>query len=605
MKKWLLIIIFILNFNLLFSGNTEKIVLIKDNYKSLNLSKYTYLYSTLDTSSNINNILHENFTYTPDGLSIGLNDKIWWEKIRFNNPYPQEKEFYIFFPYSHINKIIAYQEYNGKIKHIASVGTYYGYKDIDIYGHPFLVQLHPGINTIYIYINHLYLPLRGLSFLISKQELALSNMKNSHTIWFWRGFFVFAIFLTLMLFFATKLKIFLYYFILNIGVGLFFITEIGDISKLLSTDPYNLTIDIKHLGNLIILFFFPLVINKITSIQKTNHKLWKALFYIIYPMVILWIICLIPSVKHTHFLYISTYYIIILSGIVFVAQLYFIFMSYLAKQRNSGILLFVYSLYVFLVFTSVILPNLGILKNNLQVYNSLIYGSIIEIIMLMGLIGKETFSIYQQRTDLLEIQKNNQTEIIKAIVKNQEKERNKVGQELHDTIGANISIIKQQIDKNNPSLTNIINRTLDEIRNLSYGLISSINKEDNFINEINDLCLMASNLNLKAEAYFHNWIKIEDPTKTSHLHRIIQELLQNTIKHSKAKDVLIQFIVNEHNKLTIMYEDNGIGLNYNSLYEDKDSDFINIENRVELMGGSILYDTQKGNGTTIIITIDI
>ena len=69
--RWLLVIVFVLNFNLLFSDNTEKVVLIQDNYKSLNLDKYTYLYSTHDTSSAVNNILHERFTHSPKGLSIG------------------------------------------------------------------------------------------------------------------------------------------------------------------------------------------------------------------------------------------------------------------------------------------------------------------------------------------------------------------------------------------------------------------------------------------------------------------------------------------------------------------------------------------------------
>ena len=599
-----ILLLFVFISILSFSKDNQRILVIDDNLKSINLNQYTYLYSTLDTSSSVNTILNKTFSSKPKDLTIGLNDKIWWEKITFNNPSKKVKEFYIYFPYNHINKIITYQRYQKQINRLTPVGTFFKSGDLGSYGRPIHIYLKPGINTVFIYISHMYLPLRASSYLLTKTELKHTDIRNRHIIGFWQGFFVLAILLTLTLFIATKIKLFLYYFLLNIGVGLFFISEIGDISRLLISDPYNLTIDIKHLGNLMVLFFFPLLINEFTPISKSNYKMWKWIFYIIYPMVIFWAICLIPSVKQTYFLYFSTYYIIVITAIIFPAQLYFIFRAFLQKRRNSLALLFAYSLYVVLVFSSVLLPNLGVVKNNIQVYNSLIFGSIIEIIMFMALIGKETFAIYKQRSDLLEEQKNHQTEIIKAIVESQEKERNIVGRELHDMIGANISVIKQHVNKNNTTLMNIINKTIDSIRNLSHGLITPIIENDGFIDEINELCVLFSSIDINIKSNFHNWLQIENTEKITHLYRIIQELLQNAVKHSKATNVLLQFIINPKGELTVMYEDNGIGFDYKSSYPNKGLGLINIENRIKLIDGSIIYDTKKGRtGTTIIINV--
>ena len=597
---------FLINSFLLFSNNTDKLIVVNDSITPLNLEKYTYIYSTKDTSSDVYNILSKDFIFNENGLNIGINDKIRWEKFSFNNPTNQTKEYYIYFPYNHINKIIAYTFYNDTLKKTTHTGTYYNYKnkDIESRGYPILIKLKPGKTQVYIYVNHMNLPLKGICYLLKEKEVRTTNYKSEKAIWFWKGLFLFAMLITFALFLTTRLKLFLYYFLLNMGVGIFFAAEIGDFFIFFDADKLNNIIDIKQFGNTIILFAFPLFINEITPISKLRPRIWKFMFYGIFLIPVLWSINIIPYVKQTYFLYFTTQYFIYGSAIVFLLQLYFAFISYMNKARNSLAVLIAYSFYVSAVFINVILPNLGILENSIEAYNSFISGSIFEIVIFMGLIGKETLSIYEQRSNLLEQQKNHQTEIIKAIVESQEKERNHVGRELHDMIGANISVIKQQVDKTNTKLIDIINRTIDEVRNLSHGLVTPLIKDDDFVDEINELCFMFSNLDTKVKSNFHNWTTITDTEKTTHLYRIVQELLQNAIKHSNAKNVFIQFIINKEGELTVMYEDDGVGFDYETCYINKGLGLINIENRIKLMDANIIYDTQKGRkGTTIIINI--
>lgn len=93
-----------------------------------------------------------------------------------------------------------------------------------------------------------------------------------------------------------------------------------------------------------------------------------------------------------------------------------------------------------------------------------------------------------------------------------------------------------------------------------------------------------------------NWNKSSEIKKTS-LYRILQELMTNMKKHSKATQVLLSF---EHskNKIRLGYRDNGVGGQLNNK-----NGLQNMENRIKAVDGSITFDTEpeKGFSATIII----
>ena len=599
-------IVFLFFITLYSFSNDIKVIDVDTNVSIIDLTEYTYVFSTKNASLKINEISTNEFLYTPKGLR-GINDNsIHWERFVFNNKTNKTVNYYIYFPYSVTNKIIAYSEYKNDIKYLISTGLYYGRKNkkYDAIGYPILLELHPGKNTVFIKIDHIFQGLRTVSYLLKEDVLHDTVKKTDHVISIWKGFFLFALLISIIIFAVTKIKMFLYYFLLNFGIGMFFLGEIGEISNYLEIIPPNITGNIKQTGTLIMFFFVPLLINQIIPISKLKPKMWKYMFLTTFTLSLTWLGCLIPYVQTTYFLYFTTYFYNIYSVIFLILQLYFIFEAYRAKIRNARTLFIGYSIYILFTFIYIILPNLGFLKNSLNVYNLFIYGSMIEIFTFMSLIGKEMLNIHKQRSALLEKQKDHQAEIIRAIVESQEKERNKVGRELHDMIGANISVIKQQVDKNNTKLMSVIERTIDSVRNLSHGLVTPLIKDDEFVDEINELCVLSSNLDIKIQSHFHNWTKIDDAQKATHLYRIVQELLQNAVKHSNAKNVLIQFIVNKEKELTIMYEDDGKGFDYKKAYKNNGLGLINIENRIKLIEASIIYDTKQGRkGTTVIINV--
>ncbi|MEA1785967.1 sensor histidine kinase [Arenibacter sp. GZD96] len=203
---------------------------------------------------------------------------------------------------------------------------------------------------------------------------------------------------------------------------------------------------------------------------------------------------------------------------------------------------------------------------------------------------------------------------IDAMIAGQEKERQKVANELHDDLGSLLTTMKHhfensQIGKNNPRLIpveKLLNEAYHKVRGIAHsknsgvmsnqGLLPAIKKMSSVISETNAIKVVVEDFGMGTR--LENAIALN-------IFRMIQELVANTIKHSKATKVTIQLTQHADN-FNIIIEDNGIGFDYGAL--DKKTSGMglnNIEKRVEHMAGRFTIDSVMGKGTSIIIDIPI
>ncbi|KIX22511.1 hypothetical protein SY27_01335 [Flavobacterium sp. 316] len=253
---------------------------------------------------------------------------------------------------------------------------------------------------------------------------------------------------------------------------------------------------------------------------------------------------------------------------------------------------------------------------------------IVTLLLLSILIGLLSFKniinkkkiIEQQKTievNLLENRlKENQLNEIDKMLEVQEKERQKIADELHDNLGSLLATLKinfetiqnQQItDKALYSKTNeIINETYQEVRNIAHlknsgvigreGLLASVKKMAEKMSIPNKIIfnVIPSGLNERID----NTIEVL-------LFRIIQELSANSIKHAKATEVNIY--LNQYNKkeINIMIEDNGCGFNPENINKNGGIGLKNIERKIEQLNGVFTIDSKISKGTTIIIDLPI
>lgn len=597
--RFFLITIFIFCINI---SKSQNVLVIDTSTNKVDLLDYSYIYIDSNSIKTINDISHKDWSYFGKIPSFFPSNNTVWIKYSFVNNYERELTRVLFIPYFHIHTIDAYLQEEDSIIQIAKTGLMRNEfsKKSNIIGYPINLTFKPNsTETVYIKYNQLYRPLRATAFLLKSSSIDDIGQISNSFLWFWRGIYGFSLVITLLIFAVVRIRIFLYYGLLILGINLFVFSHVGDIFLFMNSDPTDISSAIDYTGAFLISFSLILLLNELTPMRENNAKMWRFVYYLIYGMLPFVFLSYFPAIRLSVFTYVIHNYIMFVSAVVFISQMYFLIRNIYLKERNAIILTVIYVVYLSAGFVDIILPNIAILGDSVFVYTSFLSGTFFEVFFFMLLIIKETSEIYTQRTMLINKQKEHQKEIILTMVRSQEEERNRTGCELHDLIGANMSIIKQRI-KNDIELNPIIDQTIKTIRNLSHGLVSPMVDNDEFVDEVNQMAHLFSTKKQKVYVYFHKWSRIKNIESATHIYRIFQELLQNAHKHSKASNVYIQFIGQNNNGICLYYEDNGIGFNKNKP-SNNGLGIRNIKNRVRLLNGNLEIESSKNIGTIVNI----
>ncbi|WDF64479.1 tetratricopeptide repeat-containing sensor histidine kinase [Flavobacterium sp. KACC 22763] len=210
------------------------------------------------------------------------------------------------------------------------------------------------------------------------------------------------------------------------------------------------------------------------------------------------------------------------------------------------------------------------------------------------------------------ILKEQELELIRAEISGQDKERQRISQELHDSIGGNLAAIKLQVNHlNSSNFSNIqkISQQLDEtyqqVRNLSHTLLPKKFNQNNFLEALKSYLKNigeASRIKISCIPYPKKGINELDENIQIEIFKIIQELLTNTIKHAKASEIEIQLNY-IGNILNLLFEDNGVGFETENI--SRGIGFINMENRINKLNGTFVIDSKLKRGTIFNIEIPI
>lgn len=216
--------------------------------------------------------------------------------------------------------------------------------------------------------------------------------------------------------------------------------------------------------------------------------------------------------------------------------------------------------------------------------------------------------------EIIEKEKIRQNLIAQAVVFAQEKERAEIGKELHDNIGQLLTTTKLYLEmmknnQENPAVLidrsmNHINSIIKEVRSLSRSLVPHSLKDLGLIASINDL-VDSFRLLGTFDIEFSSSDEIEqitDNTLQLTIYRIIQEKLNNVVRHAEAKNVLIRLTV-LNNKIVLSVEDDGKGFDLRTIR--KGQGIMNIKSRAELHAGTAEIATNPGEGCKLSVLIPI
>lgn len=211
---------------------------------------------------------------------------------------------------------------------------------------------------------------------------------------------------------------------------------------------------------------------------------------------------------------------------------------------------------------------------------------------------------------------NAEEEKVKAVMDATDAERSRIASEVHEGLQQllvaakiNLELSKQQLrlKENNallPAYNLVIGLISDAIhttRSISHNLMPKQVKEDGLIATIKSM-IAGFQQSIKINFYAHD-LDLRDDSIGLNLYRIIQEAMNNIIKHAHANEVNIN-LTYDHNLISLSVEDNGIGFDYEAIKNSgKGIGIKSIINRAKAIGAEIEINSIPNNGTLLMVSV--
>lgn len=271
--------------------------------------------------------------------------------------------------------------------------------------------------------------------------------------------------------------------------------------------------------------------------------------------------------------------------------------------------------------TQIKLQQAQLAQKNNQIYFLIAGVLALVFISLLGYISYHNRRKLQQ-TKIDELEKEKLLTATEAVLKGEEQERTRLAKDLHDGLGGMLSGIKHSLNtmKENLIMTpdnaqafarslDMLDSSISEMRRVAHNMMPEVLVKYGLDTALNEYCKGIDQSGVMHVNYqsigFEN-VKI-DQTKSIAIYRIVQELVNNSIKHAVAKNVLVQLHLAQPEKLlTVTVEDDGKGFDKANVFNKPTGiGWSNIQNRVEFLKGKLDVNSAQGSGTSVLIEVGV
>lgn len=202
-----------------------------------------------------------------------------------------------------------------------------------------------------------------------------------------------------------------------------------------------------------------------------------------------------------------------------------------------------------------------------------------------------------------------------SIIKGQEEERHRLAKDLHDGLGGMLSGLKYTLNNmgENVILTgqnvktfegalNMLDQAISEMRKVSHNMMPESLIRFGLDETLKDyVAKLNASLPMKIHYQSYHYHKSDQALEIS-IYRILQEIINNAVKHAEASDLFIQLDY-KGGSISITAEDNGKGFDLKDKSKWNGIGLKNIADRVDYMNGTIEIHSTLGQGTLIVIEI--
>lgn len=228
-------------------------------------------------------------------------------------------------------------------------------------------------------------------------------------------------------------------------------------------------------------------------------------------------------------------------------------------------------------------------------------------------------NLYREQAEQEALKNKHQSELMRSGMLVQEAERKRIAQDMHDELGATLSISRmhllqlerkfgiqdEQLLGELQNIRSLTENSLESMRRISHRLMPPQLEQFGFLKTMESVCHQLNETgNIQVEFVAEDEISklITDELVQLTLYRICMELINNTIKHAQGKALSLRFKADENN-LLLQYSDNGIGMDFDS--ERAGSGMNNLMERIRFLGGTCRIDTSPKKGFSIEVNVPV
>lgn len=437
------------------------------------------------------------------------------------------------------------------------------------------------------------------------------------------GVFLFVSFFSVLLFFAFKDRLYLHYgFYVFFAINFICATQ-GYFIRYYVNGELGIGADkARYLDALLLLLFNCLFLLEYLQWKKLKSSFFSNGTWFMVGMMILLIILM--YIDHLFFqdalfnddpITISNFYVVVFWITPVFEYAGIIYCIYNNHHRKESVYYIFASFPLFIIAIYNGLSSYEVFSGSAMVeIDAFAIAFIIEILALCLLLAYRFKVIREKEQELLSEQSRQQQLRTEAVLEAEERERVRIARDLHDGVGQMIAAARMGLGRfssknklNEPE----INQTLDlledsikEVREVShnmmpgslmkFGLPTALKQ---FVNKINNAEILKVDLQIIGLKE-----RLDERIETM-LYRVIQEVMNNIIRHSGATNVNIELIQHEE-ELVLLIEDNGKGFD-TSVVENQGIGLKNITTRVEYLNGNVNFDSRIGKGTSVIVEVPL
>jgi two-component system NarL family sensor kinase len=217
------------------------------------------------------------------------------------------------------------------------------------------------------------------------------------------------------------------------------------------------------------------------------------------------------------------------------------------------------------------------------------------------------------------LQKEKELMSTQSLLQGQEGERSRLAKDLHDGLGGILTGTKYSLSnmKQNMIITaenaaafektmNMLDQSITELRRVAHNMMPESLLKLSLNDALEEYCTQITNSGALKITY--QSFDMEDMTATgtvnTAVYRVVQELINNVVKHANAKSAMVQVTYKE-DVLGITVEDDGKGIDMQGLAMAEGMGYRNIKSRIDFLKGNIDIQSARGKGTSVLIKIPL